>query len=36
MSLAPITEEHKEFGKSVRQFCEREVAPHSDEWEKAG
>ena len=30
----PFTEEHQAFRKTVRQFCEKELAPHTDEWEK--
>ena len=32
----PFTEEHAMFRKSVRQFVERELNPHCDEWEAAG
>jgi citronellyl-CoA dehydrogenase len=31
----PYTEEHDHFRKTVRQFAEREILPHVDEWEKA-
>ena len=31
----PYTEEHEHFRKTVRQFAEKEIAPFSDEWEKA-
>src|SRR5262245_28384747 len=31
----PFTEEHEQFRKTVRQFAEKEIAPHADEWEKA-
>jgi len=27
-------EEHEAFRKTVRQFCEKEIAPHVDEWER--
>ncbi|MAT27384.1 MAG: acyl-CoA dehydrogenase [Sandaracinus sp.] len=30
----PFTEEHKAFRKLVRDFAEKELAPHMDEWEK--
>jgi citronellyl-CoA dehydrogenase len=30
----PFTEEHDAFRKLVRQFVERELAPHADEWER--
>ena len=31
---SPFREEHEHFRKTVRQFCEKELAPHADEWEK--
>ncbi len=31
---SPFTEEHQAFRKTVRQFAEKELAPHCDEWEK--
>ncbi len=31
---SPFQEEHKLFRKTVRQFAEKELAPHVDEWEK--
>lgn len=31
-----FNEEHEMFREQVRRFCEREVAPHFREWEKAG
>ncbi len=30
----PFTDDHQQFRKTVRQFCEKELAPHADEWEK--
>ena len=30
----PFTEEHQQFRKTVRQFCEKELAPHVEEWER--
>jgi alkylation response protein AidB-like acyl-CoA dehydrogenase len=36
MSLAPWTPEHEQFRKTVRDFCEKELAPHSREWDEAG
>ena len=27
----PFTEEHEQFRKTVRQFAEKEIAPHADE-----
>ena len=32
---SPFREEHDHFRKTVRQFAEKELAPFSDEWEKA-
>jgi citronellyl-CoA dehydrogenase len=31
---SPFTSDHHEFRKTVRQFCEKELAPHVDEWER--
>jgi citronellyl-CoA dehydrogenase len=31
---SPFTEEHQHFRNTVRGFCERELAPHADEWER--
>jgi acyl-CoA dehydrogenase len=31
-----FTEEHEQFRDQARRFCEREVAPHFRDWEKAG
>ncbi len=31
--LSPFTEEHQQFRRTVRQFCEKELAPHVAEWE---
>ncbi len=31
---SPYTEEHEAFRRTVRQFVEKECAPHVDEWEK--
>jgi citronellyl-CoA dehydrogenase len=31
-----LTEEHEQLRRTVRQFVEREINPHVDEWEKAG
>jgi citronellyl-CoA dehydrogenase len=32
----PFTEEHQHFRKMVRDFAEKELAPHVDEWEESG
>jgi citronellyl-CoA dehydrogenase len=31
-----FTDEHKQLRKTVRDFVEKEINPHADEWEKAG
>jgi len=31
---SPFTPDHVEFRKTVRQFCEKELAPHVEEWER--
>ena len=37
MSIAnPFTPEHDAFRKTVRQWVDRELAPHALEWDKAG
>lgn len=36
MSLVPWTPEHEQFRKTVRDFCQKELAPHTEEWEAAG
>jgi len=30
----PFSEEHQQFRKTVRRFCEQELAPHAAEWER--
>jgi citronellyl-CoA dehydrogenase len=32
--LNPFSEEHQQFRKTVRRFCEQELAPHAAEWER--
>jgi len=32
----PFTEEHQHFRKMVRDFAEKELAPHAEEWEESG
>lgn len=32
----PFTEEHEQFRKMVRDFAEKELAPHAEEWEEGG
>lgn len=36
MRTSPFTEEHEQLRRVVRGFAERELAPHVDEWERAG
>jgi citronellyl-CoA dehydrogenase len=31
---SPFSEEHQQFRKTVRRFCEQELAPHAAEWER--
>ena len=33
-NLSPFTEAHQMFRKTVRDFCERELRPHMDQWEE--
>ncbi len=35
MSAPYFTEEHEMFRKTVRDFVEKEITPHADEWESA-
>jgi citronellyl-CoA dehydrogenase len=35
-AASPFTEEHEMFRKSVRNFVEKELNPHIDEWEEQG
>src|SRR6516165_9701429 len=30
----PFTDDHQQFRRTVRQFCERELAPHAADWER--
>src|SRR5688572_5134919 len=36
MSFPPWTEEHDRVRQMVREYAERELAPHRHEWDKAG
>ncbi|MBC7246205.1 MAG: acyl-CoA dehydrogenase family protein [Actinobacteria bacterium] len=37
MALSPFfTEEHEMLRQSIREFTEKELAPHADEWEEQG
>jgi acyl-CoA dehydrogenase len=35
-AFEPFTEDHQAFRRTVREFCEKELAPHSREWDDAG
>jgi citronellyl-CoA dehydrogenase len=32
----PFTEDHQVFRRTVRDFCEKDLAPHAREWDEAG
>ncbi len=34
VTFSPYTEEHELFRKQVRQFAEKELLPHAEEWER--
>src|SRR6476619_2088273 len=36
VAFEPFTEDHQAFRKTVRDFCEKELAPHALEWDEAG
>jgi citronellyl-CoA dehydrogenase len=36
VAFEPFTEDHQAFRRTVREFCEKELAPHSREWDRAG
>ncbi len=36
MQFPPFTDEHEQFRDTIREFAERELRPHNEEWEKAG
>jgi citronellyl-CoA dehydrogenase len=36
MPYPPFTEEHAQLRRTVRQYCEEKLAPHAEEWDKAG
>src|ERR1700738_2569158 len=36
MIAPPYGQEHDLFRKTVRDFCEKELAPHALEWDEAG
>ncbi len=35
-TFPPFTEEHEMFRKTIRNFVEKEINPHVEEWEEAG
>jgi citronellyl-CoA dehydrogenase len=35
-AFEPFTEDHEAFRRTVRGFCEKELAPHAREWDEAG
>jgi acyl-CoA dehydrogenase len=36
VAFEPFTEDHQAFRRTVRAFCEAELAPHAREWDEAG
>jgi citronellyl-CoA dehydrogenase len=36
VGFEPFTEDHAAFRRTVREFCERELAPHARAWDEAG
>jgi alkylation response protein AidB-like acyl-CoA dehydrogenase len=36
MPHPPFTEEHDALRQTVREFCKQKLAPHAEEWDKAG
>jgi alkylation response protein AidB-like acyl-CoA dehydrogenase len=36
VAFEPFTEDHRAFRRTVRDFCQRELAPHAREWDEAG
>ena len=36
VAFEPFTEEHQAFRRVVREFAEKELAPHAREWDEAG
>ncbi|HQR29448.1 MAG TPA: acyl-CoA dehydrogenase family protein, partial [Anaeromyxobacteraceae bacterium] len=36
VAFEPFTDEHQAFRRVVRDFCERELAPHAREWDERG
>jgi len=36
VAFEPFSEEHQAFRRTVRDFCEKELAPHAREWDEKG
>jgi acyl-CoA dehydrogenase len=36
VAFEPFSEEHQAFRRTVRDFCEKELAPHARAWDEAG
>jgi acyl-CoA dehydrogenase len=36
IAFEPFTEDHQAFRRTVRDFCEQELAPHARDWDEAG
>jgi acyl-CoA dehydrogenase len=36
VAFEPFSDEHQAFRRTVRDLCERELAPHAREWDEAG
>ena len=36
VAFEPFTDDHRAFRRTVRELCERELAPHAREWDEAG
>jgi acyl-CoA dehydrogenase len=36
VAFEPFGEDHRAFRRTVREFCERELAPHARAWDEAG
>jgi citronellyl-CoA dehydrogenase len=36
VAFEPFSEDHQAFRRTVREFCEKELAPHARKWDEAG
>ena len=36
VAFEPFTDDHRAFRRTVRELCERELAPHARKWDEAG